>query len=176
VDEARQKGTKREQCRPVLFSVCCVRPTTHSESQCSSTPDLSRHSAIAWPQFPRPYVKLTDGDIFVSLYSASLYMIYTTYECFTAFYLHDSRSPRRQTIYFAIVSEIFQVHREVMSAQSRDVTAKRGIIDYTKNRYRRIRGDHEFMRYYGSVANGFTYPLLRTPSELNLVTGYLPGN
>lgn len=39
------------------------------------------------------------------------------------------------------------------------VTRRNGngwIIDYTKNRYRRIRGDHEFMRYYGSAANGFT--------------------
>jgi len=34
------------------------------------------------------------------------------------------------------------------------------IIDYTKNRYRRIRGDHEIMRYYGSAANGFTYPFI----------------
>lgn len=36
--------------------------------------------------------------------------------------------------------------------RSRDVlTAKGGVIDYTKNRYRRIQRDHEFMRYYGSA-------------------------
>jgi len=43
------------------------------------------------------------------------------------------------------------------------VTRRNGngsIIDYMKNRYRRIRGDHEFMRYYGTAANGFTYPFI----------------
>lgn len=66
VDEAGQKGgAKREQCCPVLFSVCCVRPTAHSEPHRSSTPDLSRHSATTWPQFPCPYAELTLTSLYL---------------------------------------------------------------------------------------------------------------
>lgn len=50
MDEAGQKGTKREQCCPVLFSVCCVRPATHSEPPVFHPPLIyPRYSAVARP-------------------------------------------------------------------------------------------------------------------------------
>lgn len=156
----RQKGTKREQCCPVLFSVCYVSPTTHSEPQCSSTPDLSR------------YILQWRGHNFrvlmrCSLTVTALYLcipipfrtIYIVYGCFAV--LRESHFLPWQIIYFC--DRLWDIPSASESYVANAVTrcnGNGGIIDYTKNRYRCIRGDHEFMRYYGSAANGFTYPFI----------------
>ena len=84
VDEAGQKGTKREQCCPVLFSVYCVRPTTHSEHH-------SVHPSLIYPDILQWHDRNFCALMRSSLMMTALYLcipipfrtIYTIYGHFT---------------------------------------------------------------------------------------------
>lgn len=156
--KAGQKGTKREQCCPVLFSVCCVRPPTrnHSVHPPLIYPGILQRRAHNFRVLMRRSSWWWQLPIFVFRFPSAR----STPFMFTV--LRESHFLLWQIIYFCDrLSEIFQTHQKIMPADA--VTRRNcngGIIDYTKNRYRRIRGDQEFMRRYGSAANGFTYPFI----------------
>lgn len=157
--KAGQKGTKREQCCPVLFSVCCVRPPTR---------DHSVHPPLIYPGILQWRV-----HNFRVLIRRSLMMVTAFYLCIpipfrTVYTVYVSLFYVR-AIFFSVTnnlllrSSLWDIPNASENYATDAVTRRNsngGIIDYTKNRYRRIRGDHEFMRRYGSAANGFTYPFI----------------